>query len=103
MKFSTSLLLGFIVIILVSFFTFSPSFKLALFGDDWLAFFRYVQHLGPRSSGEWNHLTYYLTPYGPQDITMGILYKIFGFTASPFSAGRSSPTSNTLRIPLVLL
>lgn len=62
-----------------------PSFKLALFGDDWLAFWRYwtivdanVYHLG------YNTLTYFLTPYGPQDITMGVLRKIFEFNSTPY-------------------
>lgn len=69
-------------IFVISFFVFYPSFKLALFGDDWLAFFRYAQHLGPRSPGAWNHLTYYLTPYGPQDILMGFLQKIVGYQST---------------------
>jgi len=68
-------------IILISFITLFPSFSLALFGDDWLAFFRYRQHVDP-GSGQWNHLTYYLTPYGPQDILMGLLYKIYGFNST---------------------
>jgi len=67
------------VILIISLFALYPSFNLALFGDDWLAFFRYFQHVGPRSPGAWNHLTYYLTPYGAQDILMGVMQKIFGF------------------------
>ena len=77
-KFFTAVL----VILIISLFALYPSFNLALFGDDWLAFFRYFQHLGPRSPGAWNHLTYYLTPYGAQDILMGIMQKIFGFESS---------------------
>lgn len=71
-------------IFVISFFVFYPSFQLALFGDDWLAFFRYFQHLGPKSPGAWNYLTYYLTPYGPQDILMGLMQKIFGYQATPY-------------------
>ena len=74
-----NLSLSFLVVIFVSLFTLYPSFQLALLGDDWLAFFRYAQHLGPRSPGVWNHLTYFLTPYGAQDITMGLLQKFFEF------------------------
>ncbi|MBI3103879.1 hypothetical protein HYZ05_02980 [Candidatus Daviesbacteria bacterium] len=74
--------LTFISIALISLFTFFPSFNLALFGDDWLAFFRYAQHLGPKSSGDWNHLAYFLTPYGAQDILMGILRNFFGFEST---------------------
>lgn len=78
------LMFTFSAIFLISLFVFYPSFNLALFGDDWLAFFRYAQHLGPESPGAWNHLTYYLTPYGPQDILMGLMQKIFGYQATPY-------------------
>lgn len=70
--------ISFLIIILISIFVFYPTFNLALFGDDWLAFFRYKQHVDPGSE-QWNHLTYYLTPYGPQDILMGMLQKIFHY------------------------
>ncbi|MBI2085908.1 hypothetical protein HYT74_01045 [Candidatus Daviesbacteria bacterium] len=70
------------VILVISLFALYPSFNLALFGDDWLAFFRYFQHVGPKSPGAWNHLTYYLTPYGAQDILMGVMQKIFDFQSS---------------------
>lgn len=76
------LLLGSCFILFVSFLTFLPSFNLALFGDDWLAFFRYLEHLGPKSSGQWNHFTYFLTPYGAQDILMGFLNSLYGFQSS---------------------
>lgn len=72
----------FIAIILISLFTFSPSFSLGLFGDDWLAFFRHAQHLGPLSSGSWNYLTYFLTPYGPQDILMGLLNEVYQYQSA---------------------
>lgn len=71
-----------ILIIILSLLVFYPSFKLALFGDDWLAFWRYNYHLGPKSSGEFNYLTYYLTPYGAQDIIMGLLNKVYGFNST---------------------
>lgn len=76
------LLLGSFFILFVSFLTFLPSFNLALFGDDWLAFWRYLEHLGPKSSGQWNHLTYFLTPYGAQDILMGFLKNLYEFKSS---------------------
>ncbi len=75
-------ILAILLSIIISLFALYPSFNLALMGDDWLAFFRYFQHVGPRSPGAWNHLTYYLTPYGAQDILMGIMQKIFGFESS---------------------
>lgn len=78
------LILYFILIILLSAFTFWGSFHLALFGDDWLAFWRYLQHLGPESSGQWNHLTYFLTPYGAQDIIMGFLKNVYNFNSTNY-------------------
>lgn len=78
------LILVFILIGLLSTFTFWGSFSLSLFGDDWLAFWRYIQHLGPKSSGQWNHLTYFLTPYGSQDILMGILKTIYNFDSTKY-------------------
>jgi len=74
----------FILVSLLSTFTFWGSFSLSLFGDDWLAFWRYLQHLGPKSSGEWNYLTYLLTPYGAQDILMGILRNIYGLDSTKY-------------------
>lgn len=79
----TSLFIIFIIIA-ISLFTLYPSFNLALFGDDWLAFIRYLYHLGPNPGvdGKWDHLTYFLTPYGSQDILMGLLYKIYGYQST---------------------
>lgn len=78
------LLLGSCVILFVSFLTFLPSFNLALFGDDWLAFFRYAMHVAPKSEGEWINLSYFLTPYGAQDMLMGILRNFFGLESTPY-------------------
>lgn len=66
--------------LVISLATLFPVFQLALFGDDWLAFSRYQQVLGPTSTYNYNHLTYFLTLYGPQDILMGTMQKIVGFT-----------------------
>lgn len=76
------MLLPFAVILLISLFTLYQTFSLNLLGDDWLAFFRYFQHLGPESPGQWNHLTYFLTPYGAQDIMMGLMQKIVGYAST---------------------
>lgn len=69
------------IIVILSFLVFYPTFSLALFGDDWLAFFRFEQHVDP-GSGQWNILTYFLTPYGAQDIIMGLLNKVYGLNSS---------------------
>ena len=76
--------LAFSVILLISFLTLLPSFSLIIYGDTWLSFFRYLQHLGPESSGQYNYLTFLLTPYGAQEILMGILQKIFGYEPIPY-------------------
>lgn len=70
-----------IILIAANFLTFHPSLKLGLFGDDWLALFNYQRYLGPNSSGQWNHFTFFLTSYGPQEIVMGLLQKIYGFNS----------------------
>jgi len=58
-----------------------PSFKLSLFGDDWMVFWRYNRMLVENAYGQnFTHLTYFLTPYGPMDINFGLLQKIFGYT-----------------------
>jgi hypothetical protein len=77
-----NLILQFLLIFGIAVIVFYPSFNLALFGDDWLAFWRFNQHLGPKSPGEWNFLTYFLTPYGAQDIIMGTLRNIYGFNST---------------------
>lgn len=81
---TTIFLVGSFVVVLFSLFTLFPSFNLALSGDDWLAFWRYLQHLGPESSGQWSFISYFLTPYGAQDILMGQLQKIYGYNPTPY-------------------
>lgn len=78
------MILSFIIITIISLLTLFPSFSLSLNGDDWLAFFRFRQHVDPGFSHQWNYLTYYLTPYGAQDIIMGLQNKIFGFSSSGY-------------------
>lgn len=70
-----------LVIVLISLFILFPAFYIGLYGDDWLAIFRYVVHVAPPSKEGWNFFTYYLTPYGSQDIIMGLLYLNFGTNA----------------------
>lgn len=74
--------LGFLLILLISFIIISPTFNIGLFGDDWLSFFRYADVLGKNSYGQYNYLTYFLTPYGAQDILMGLLQNVYGFESA---------------------
>ncbi|MBI2599485.1 hypothetical protein HYW43_01025 [Candidatus Daviesbacteria bacterium] len=61
-----------------------PFFNLGLFGDDWLAIFRYSyyldepKHLGLYSTEYFNNFKYLLNAYGSQDAIMAFLYKSFG-------------------------
>lgn len=69
----------------ITLFTLFKVFNLPLWGDDFLTIWRYLYSVGgsnPRP--EWNHLSYFLTPYGPQDTITGILYQAFGFQAQYF-------------------
>lgn len=71
--------ISFLAIFIISLIILYPSFHIGLYGDDWLAIFRYVVHVAPE--GGWNLFTYYLTPYGSQDIIMGLLHQTFGNNA----------------------
>ncbi len=73
-----------LVIILISLLSLFPTFYIGLYGDDWLAIFRYVVHVSPPSKEGWNYFSYFLTPYGSQDIIMGLLHQNFGNQAFYF-------------------
>ncbi len=75
-------ILAFLSLLSISYFTLSGVFGLALFGDDFLTIWRYLYSVGgPHPRPEWNYLTYFLTPYGPQDTITGLLYRAFGFSS----------------------
>lgn len=78
------IILALLSVFLISLLALFPSFQLGHFGDTWLSFFRYLQHLGPESPGQYNYLTFLLTPYGAQEILMGILQKFFGYEPTPY-------------------
>lgn len=73
-----------IFLLLINLWLFLPFFGLGLFGDDWLAIFRYSyyldepKHLGLYSTEYFNHFKYLLNAYGSQDMLMAYLYKTFG-------------------------
>lgn len=73
-----------IFVLIIGLFSLKDSFRLSLFGDDWLAFWRYTYHLGPNSIKQFNHISYFLTVYGPQDVFMGLLEKVLGFHSFPY-------------------
>ncbi len=68
-----------LLIIIVSLFTLYPSFKLSLFGDDWLVIYVYTTVIGSLSAGLLEHLRVYLSPYGPTHILMGILEQFYRY------------------------
>lgn len=65
-----------------------PFFDLGLFGDDWLAIFRYSyyleepKHLGTYSTEYFSNFKYLFNAYGTQDTIMAILYKTFGINSN---------------------
>lgn len=71
-------------LIVLSLTTLFPSFHLALFGDDWLVFYRYLKDLGPGSSGPYNNFTFIFTPYGSFDVLMGFLRNFYGYNSTPY-------------------
>lgn len=72
-----------LIIFLISLYTFYPSFSLGLFGDDWVMLWMYMHYFGPGApTGVTNHFTYFLSGYGPYEITMGLLYKFFSYNSS---------------------
>lgn len=67
-------------LIILSFIVISPSFKMGLYGDDWVAIWRSIYALDPNHLGQWSYLTHLLTAYGAFNLTMGFIMKLFGFT-----------------------
>lgn len=60
-----------------------PSFRLGLYGDDWLGIYNclkayYTGLTDPGNSGSLPGLLTYLTPYGPINCMTGLLYGLFG-------------------------
>lgn len=66
-----------IIIILVSLYTAYPSFKLALFGDDWQQLWNYFHYLSPKAS-IFEHFRYFIGGYGAFEVMTGLLYSVFG-------------------------
>lgn len=80
--FGKSDLMLLLLIVSIQLIVFLPSFKLALFGDDWMVFWRYKRLLVENAYHQnFTHLTYFLTPYGPMDINFGLLQKIFSYNS----------------------
>lgn len=70
-----------LIIIAVSLFTLYPSFKLSLFGDDWLVIYVYIIAIGSLSAGFLKHLHIYLSPYGPTHVFMGIFEQFYHYNS----------------------
>ncbi len=74
-----NLIFIFLILVPFSLFALYPSFQLGLYGDDWLALWRYFYTIGPVSHGALNYLTYFLTRYGSFELIMGLIAEIVGF------------------------
>jgi len=72
-------ILPFLVVFFVSLIMIYPTFRLALFGDDWLIFWEGDHLLRSNLLGHWNYVTLLFTGYGSQVVFTDILRSIFGF------------------------
>lgn len=80
----SKLILFIFPILLISFFTLSPSFQLALFGDDWQMIQRYIAGVGSFSAGFSKHVNLYLTAYGPPHVLMGVLAQLINYDSTAY-------------------
>src|SRR3989344_8439232 len=71
-------------ILLIGFIVIRHTFSLSIFGDDWLALYRYRYHAGEWSDRTFNIFTYFLTSYGSQDVIMGLINKFFGYNPQTY-------------------
>lgn len=67
------------LLLALSFIAISPSFQMALYGDDWVAIWKSIYALSPNYLGLWGYLTHFLTAYGSFNLVMGMIVKLFGF------------------------
>lgn len=73
----------FIIVFLTGLVIFFPSFKLSLYGDDWLVFWRYSYFYPVEYTPSiWDHISHFLTRYGSQDVLISFLKSIFGYQSS---------------------
>src|SRR5436190_13661716 len=66
------------LIILISLIVLSPSFNLALVGDDYLGLYRYQATIQSFNN---NIIRYFFTDYGPQDLITILIHNFVGFNA----------------------
>lgn len=66
-------------ILLTELFVLRDTFVLALFGDDWFTFSRYIFYLGPSSPEKFTQFSYFFTVYGPQDSILALMNHFFGY------------------------
>lgn len=71
-----SFFLTVVITLIISFYAMFPSFKLGLFGDDWLVLWRTQDTLG--SSGVISYIAYLLSRYGAFDLSAFLIYKVLG-------------------------
>lgn len=81
-----NLLLLILILIPISLLALFPSFKLGLYGDDWLVIWRYLYTFGPESHGFLNHVTHFLSRYGSFEFIMAFLAWVVGYKSIFFYA-----------------
>lgn len=71
---------SFLTVFLVGLILFFPTFRLSLYGDDWLVFWRYGNfYSAGYTPGILDYLSHFMTRYGSQDILASILKSVYGY------------------------
>lgn len=78
------IMLLFLLVLPFSLYAAFPGFSLGLFGDDWIAIWKYFYALGPESLGLWSYLTHLFTAYGSFNLIMGLLVSMVGYQSVYF-------------------
>lgn len=76
-------LILFLIVLLVGIVLFSPTFRLSLYGDDWLVFWRYnyfypIGHI----PNIWDHINHFVTRYGSQDVLISLFKSVYGYQST---------------------
>lgn len=78
------ILISLLVISILQLIALWPSFRLSLYGDDWLTFWHLWSNSDPVIGLHYSPIRFFLTPYGPLDMNMGFLRMFFGYNSLPY-------------------
>lgn len=73
----------FAIVLVVSLLVMYPTFRLSLWGDDWIVFWWSTRFLESKDLGNWNYFSLYFTAYGPMDVLVGTFMRhLYGFNST---------------------